>query len=53
MGRFVTNHGTFSSNYFFSELDSLLCFPLRSYVENIGYGKWQKIGVIISFAIKK
>lgn len=55
MGRFVTNHGTFSSNYFFRSLipffASLLCFPLRSYMESIGYGKWQKIGIITSFLL--
>lgn len=58
--RFEEQYGTFRNKSwdifkqpFVSELDSLLCFPLQSYVENIGYGKWQKIEIITSFAVKK
>jgi len=56
--RFEEQYGTFRNKswdifkqLFFSELDSLLCFPLRSYMESIGYGKWQKIGIITSFLL--
>ena len=49
MGRFVTNHGTFSSNYFFRSLIPFFA-SLYGLTWRV-YGKWQKIGIITSFLL--